>query len=117
MQELQSQAQQLAASGDSAGAQAKASEIEQYTNDAKNVDPKTLVKTKKVTTGKTLTIGAIVSNSVYRDFAIVNDDLAEQIGNKQKHLGYMKMKIIQTINYGRLEENNQEILHNRRVRS
>ena len=83
VQELQSQAQQLAASGDSAGAQAKASEIEQYTNDAKNVDPKTLVKTKKVTTGKTLTIGAIVSNSVYRDFAIVNDDLAEQIGNKQ----------------------------------
>lgn len=66
-----------------AKAQAKASEIEQYTNDAKNVDPKTLVKTKKVTTGKTLTIGAIVSNSVYRDFAIVNDDLAEQIGNKQ----------------------------------
>ena len=62
VQELQSQAQQLAASGDSAGAQAKASEIEQYTNDAKNVDPKTLVKTKKVTTGKTLTIGAIVSN-------------------------------------------------------
>ena len=52
-------------------------------SDAKNVDPKTLVKTKKVTTGKTLTIGAIVSNSVYRDFAIVNDDLAEQIGNKQ----------------------------------
>ena len=83
MQELQSQAQQLAASGDLAGAQAKASEIEQYTNDAKNVDPKTLVKTKKVTTGKTLTIGAIVSNSVYRDFAIINDDLAEQIGNKQ----------------------------------
>ena len=83
MQELQSQAQQLAASGDLTGAQAKASEIEQYTNDAKNVDPKTLVKTKKVTTGKTLTIGAIVSNSVYRDFAIVNDDLAEQIGNKQ----------------------------------
>ena len=83
VQELQSQAQQLAASGDLAGAQAKASEIEQYTNDAKNVDPKTLVKTKKVTTGKTLTIGAIVSNSVYRDFAIVNDDLAEQIGNKQ----------------------------------
>mgnify|MGYP000084399665 CR=1 FL=1 len=40
VQELQSQAQQLAASGDSAGAQAKASEIEQYTNDAKNVDPK-----------------------------------------------------------------------------
>ena len=83
VQELQSQAQQLAASGDLTGAQAKASEIEQYTNDAKNVDPKTLVKTKKVTTGKTLTIGAIVSNSVYRDFAIVNDDLAEQIGNKQ----------------------------------
>ena len=83
VQELQSQAQQLAASGDLTGAQAKASEIEQYTNDAKNVDPKTLVKTQKVTTGKTLTIGAIVSNSVYRDFAIVNDDLAEQIGNKQ----------------------------------
>ena len=40
VQELQSQAQQLAASGDLTGAQAKASEIEQYTNDAKNVDPK-----------------------------------------------------------------------------
>ena len=81
--ELQTQAQQLAASGDVSGAQAKAKEIEQYTNDAKNVDPKTLIRTKKVNTAKTLTIGAIVSNSVYRDFAIINDDLAEQIGNKQ----------------------------------
>lgn len=82
-QELQTQAQQMAASGDMTGAQAKAKEIEQYTDKAKNVDPKTLVKTKKVNTKKTLTIGAIVSNSVYRDFAIINDDLAEQIGNKQ----------------------------------
>ena len=70
-QELQAQAQQLAASGDLAGAQAK------------DADPKTLIRTKKVNTKKTLTIGAIVSNSVYRDFAIINDDLAEQIGNKQ----------------------------------
>ena len=122
VQELQSQAQQLAASGDLTGAQAKASEIEQYTNDAKNVDPKTLVKTQKVTTGKTLTIGAIVSNSVYRDFAIVNDDLAEQIGNKQT---MFVMQAFVTDKRGRRhgpsqegpEENNQEILHNRRVRS
>ena len=85
VQELQSQAQQLAASGDLTGAQAKASEIEQYTNDAKNVDPDAAaVKTQRSHHRKETPPSAIVSNSVYRDFAIfVNDDLAEQIGNKQ----------------------------------
>ena len=83
VQELRDEAQRLAASGDASGAQSKTDEIAQYTTEAQNVDPKTLVKTKKVTTRKTLTIGAIVSNSVYRDYAIINDDLAEQLGNKQ----------------------------------
>ncbi len=83
VQEMQEQAQQLALSGDAAAAQAKASEIEQYVADAQNVDPTTFVRTKKETTEKTLTIGAIVSNSVYRSYLIINDDLAEEIGNKQ----------------------------------
>ncbi len=83
VQELQDQAQQLALSGDAAAAQAKASEIEQYVADAQNVDPTTLVRTKKETTEKTLTVGAIVSNSIYRNYLIINDDLAEEIGNKQ----------------------------------
>ncbi len=83
VQELQEQAQQLALSGDAAAAQAKASEIEQYVADAQNVDPTTLVRTKKETTEKTLTIGAIISNSIYRSYLIINDDLAEEIGNKQ----------------------------------
>lgn len=83
VQELQEQAQQLALSGDAAAAQTKAAEIEQYVADAQNVDPTTLVRTKKETTEKTLTIGAIISNSIYRSYLIINDDLAEQIGNKQ----------------------------------
>ncbi len=83
VQELQEQAQQLALSGDAAAAQTKAAEIEQYVADAQNVDPATLVRTKKETTEKTLTIGAIISNSIYRSYLIINDDLAEQIGNKQ----------------------------------
>jgi hypothetical protein len=77
---------------------------------------------KKVTTGKTLTIGAIPRRtSVYRDIAIVNDDLAEQIGNKQT---MFVMQAFVTDKRGAdtaqgqegPEENNQEILHYRRVR-
>lgn len=83
VQELQNEAQQMATSGDVAGAQAKADEIQRYTADAQNVDPQTLIKTKKETTEKTIRIGAIVSNSVYRDNVMFNDDVAEQIGNKQ----------------------------------
>ncbi|WP_137656965.1 ABC transporter permease [Bifidobacterium moukalabense] len=83
VQELQNEAQRMAASGDLAGAQAKTNEIQQYTADAQNIDPQTLVRTKKETTHKTIKIGAIVSNSVYRDNVMLNDDVAEQIGNKQ----------------------------------
>ena len=46
VQELQNEAQQMATSGDVAGAQAKADEIQRYTADAQNVDPQTLIKTK-----------------------------------------------------------------------
>ena len=73
----------MAAAVEVAGAQAKADEIQRYTADAQNGDPQTLIKTKKETTEKTIRIGAIVSNSVYRDNVMFNDDVAEQIGNKQ----------------------------------
>jgi putative ABC transport system permease protein len=80
---LTGQAQQLALAGDAAGAQAKADEAQKAGEDAKNVDPKTLVKTKQVTVTKDLKVGAIISNSVYRTGIFVNDELGDQLGTKQ----------------------------------
>ena len=66
IQSLTEEAQKLALAGDAAGAQAKSDEIQQVTQQAQNVDPATLVKTKQVTVTKKLKVGAIISNSVYR---------------------------------------------------
>ncbi len=60
-------------------------------------------------------------NSVYRDFAIVNDDLAEQIGNKQT-MFVMQAFVTDKRGAGHGPsqegpEENDQILHNRRVRS
>lgn len=83
IQSLTEEAQKLALAGDAAGAQAKSDEIQQVTQQAQNVDPATLVKTKQVTVTKKLKVGAIISNSVYRSCVFVNDDLGNQLGTKQ----------------------------------
>lgn len=83
IQSLTEEAQKLALAGDAAGAQAKSDEIQQVTQQAQNVDPATLVKTKQVTATKKLKVGAIISNSVYRSCVFVNDDLGDQLGTKQ----------------------------------
>lgn len=83
IQSLTEEAQKLALAGDAAGAQAKSDEIQQVTQQAQNVDPATLVKTKQVTVTKKLKVGAIISNSVYRSCVFVNDDLGDQLGTKQ----------------------------------
>lgn len=83
IQSLTEEAQKLALAGDATGAQAKSDEIQQVTQQAQNVDPATLVKTKQVTVTKKLKVGAIISNSVYRSCVFVNDDLGDQLGTKQ----------------------------------
>lgn len=83
IQSLTEEAQKLALAGDAAGAQAKSDEIQQVTQQAQNVDPATLVKTKQVTVTMKLKVGAIISNSVYRSCVFVNDDLGDQLGTKQ----------------------------------
>lgn len=83
IQSLTEEAQKLALAGDAAGAQAKSDEIQQVTQQAQNVNPATLVKTKQVTATKKLKVGAIISNSVYRSCVFVNDDLGDQLGTKQ----------------------------------
>lgn len=83
IQSLTEEAQKLALAGDAAGAQAKSDEIQQVTQQAQNVNPATLVKTKQVTVIKKLKVGAIISNSVYRSCVFVNDDLGDQLGTKQ----------------------------------
>lgn len=83
IQSLTEEAQKLALAGDAAGAQAKSDEIQQVTQQAQNLDPATLVKTKQVTVTKKLKVGAIISNSVYRSCVFVNDDLGDQLGTKQ----------------------------------
>ena len=80
---LQTEAQQLAAAGDFAGAQAKGQQAQQVVNDAKNVDPKTLIRTTTTTVTKDVKVGAIITNNVYRTCVLMNDDLGEQLGTKQ----------------------------------
>ena len=79
---LQAEAQRLAASGDAAGAQAKAAEAQRTVEDAKNVDPATLVRTKTETTHVKVRVGAIIENSIYRSMVLMNDDLAGKINNE-----------------------------------
>lgn len=79
---LQAEAQQLLASGDAPGAQAKASEAQQAAEDAKNVDPSTLVKTKTTITHVKVRIGAIIENSVYRSMVLMNDETAGKVANE-----------------------------------
>lgn len=83
---LQAEAQRLAAAGDADGAQAKAAEAQQVIDDAKNADPEQFVKTKTDKVTKKLTIGAILTNSVYRNYVFVNEDLGNKLGTKQTEL-------------------------------
>ena len=83
IQTLQTEAQTLLAAGDQAGAKTKADEAQQAAADAQNVDPATLVKTKEEPTKAVKRIGAIISNSVYRTAVFMNDDLAENLTNKE----------------------------------
>ncbi|RSX52700.1 ABC transporter permease [Bifidobacterium callimiconis] len=80
---LQQEAQKLAASGDAAGAQAKAAEAQQAVTDAQNVDPSTLIRTKSETTRATVKVGAIISNSIYRTMVLMNDETAEKLADQQ----------------------------------
>ncbi|TPF94658.1 ABC transporter permease [Bifidobacterium sp. UTBIF-78] len=79
---LSTEAQQLLAAGDAAGAQAKMAEAQQAGEDAKKVDPTTLVKTKTETTHVKVRIGAIIENSVYRSMVLMNDETAGKIANQ-----------------------------------
>ncbi|KAB8286646.1 ABC transporter permease [Bifidobacterium avesanii] len=81
--QLQAQLARQTATRDAAGAQATAAKIQQVTEDAKNVDPAQFVKTKTVKVDKELTVGAIISNNVYRTCVIVNDELGDELGTKQ----------------------------------
>nr|WP_274619121.1 ABC transporter permease [Bifidobacterium amazonense] len=78
---LQAEAQRLMAAGDAAGAQAKVDEATKAAEEAKNVDPSTLVKTKTLETHVKARIGAIIENSVYRSMVLMNDALAGKIAN------------------------------------
>ncbi|KFI93416.1 putative efflux ABC transporter, permease protein [Bifidobacterium saguini DSM 23967] len=79
---LTAEAQRLLAAGDTAGAQAKSAEAQKAAEDAQNVDPATLVKTKTETTHVTMKIGAIIENSIYRSMVLMNDDAAGKIANQ-----------------------------------
>lgn len=79
--DLQTQAQRLAASGDMAGAQEKASQAQRAADDAANADPSTLVRTTTTTTHVKVKVGAIIENSVYRSMVLVNDELAGRLNN------------------------------------
>ncbi|PJM79677.1 ABC transporter permease [Bifidobacterium scaligerum] len=79
---LQAEAQQLMSAGDAAGAQAKIAQAQKVGEDAKNVDPSTLVKTKNTTTHVKVRIGAIIENSVYRSMVLMNDETAGKIANE-----------------------------------
>ncbi|MEE1295846.1 MAG: ABC transporter ATP-binding protein/permease [Bifidobacterium sp.] len=74
---LQQEAQSLMLSGDASGAQVKAEEAQKVVEDARNVDPKTLVKTKEVTKTAKVKIGSIVSDSVYNSEIFVNSKVAD----------------------------------------
>ena len=66
-----------------ATAKAKADEAQQALDEARNVDPTTLIKTKDEPTKAVKRIGAIISNSVYRTAVFMNDEQAEQLTNKE----------------------------------
>ena len=83
IQALQTEAQQLTLKGDTAGAQKKASEAQQVADDAQHVDPSTLVKMEETKTSETMTVGAIISNSIYRNVVFMNDEQAGKLANKQ----------------------------------
>ncbi len=79
---LQQEAQQLAASGDVTGAQAKAKEAESVVSQAQTVDPKQFVKTKTETKTEKVTIGAIIDDSLYADSIFVSLPTAEKVTGK-----------------------------------
>ena len=83
IQALQTEARQLTLKGDKAGAQKKASEAQQVADDAQHVDPSTLVKMEETETSETMTVGAIISNSIYRNVVFMNDEQAGKLANKQ----------------------------------
>lgn len=71
--QVQAKVQKLTAAHDLAGAQKEMAA-------AKNVDPRQFIVTTTQTTTERLTIGAIVTNSVYRDGVIVNDTVGDKLG-------------------------------------
>lgn len=82
-QALQAEAQALLAQGDVAGAKAKGDEAQKVVDDARNVDPSTLITTREEPTKAVKRIGAVISNSIYRTMVLMNDEQAEQLTNKE----------------------------------
>ena len=79
--DLQEQARQAMLAGDAAKAQALTQEAVKVGEDAKNIDPATLVKTKNVDTHVSMRVGAVIDNSIYRSMVLMNDDAAARIAN------------------------------------
>jgi putative ABC transport system permease protein len=77
--QTQAEVRQLMAAGDKAGAQ-------KAMDDAKNVDPATLVKTKSVTKEQHVTIGAIVTNSAYAGGIYMSDKLADELADRNMQI-------------------------------
>lgn len=77
--QTQAQVQQRMAAGDAAGAQ-------QIMDDAKNVDPTTLVKTKSVTKEQRVKVGALVTNSAYAGGIYMSDKLADELSDSQMQI-------------------------------
>ncbi|PLS30455.1 Permease of ABC transporter system [Bifidobacterium margollesii] len=64
-------------------AQGRAQEAQARMDEAGKVDPSTLIRTRTETTSRTVKVGAIITNNVYRSCVMVNDDLGERFGTKQ----------------------------------
>ncbi|KAE8129164.1 MULTISPECIES: ABC transporter permease [Bifidobacterium] len=77
--QVQAEVQQRMAAGDKAGAQ-------QAMNEAKNVDPATLVKTKSVTKEQPVKVGAIVTNSAYAGGIYMSDTMANDLSDSQMQI-------------------------------
>ncbi|MCI1219549.1 MAG: FtsX-like permease family protein [Bifidobacterium sp.] len=101
--QTQAQVQQLIAAGDKAGAQ-------KILDDAKNIDPATLVKTKSVTKAQRVTIGAIVTNSAYAGGIYMSDKLADGLADRN-------MQIVRQLFVSAERGQNLDALHERLLKA
>ncbi|PJM75270.1 ABC transporter permease [Bifidobacterium simiarum] len=64
-------------------AQGRVQEAQTRMEQAKQVDPTTLIRTRTETTTERVKVGAIITNNVYRSCVMVGDDLGDRLGTKQ----------------------------------